>query len=396
MSTTIDRGDYSPLFGPTPPATAFAAFTAPSPENTGGTITFSGTTTVVNSSVSAGNGILSPVGAAGTGATVVAPSANQAVGGGSALVFLIENINALTPSTSIGPTLATTTFTAGVYKSTTSLTANAITITFNAAGNSAAQFFIIAATSITLTNVTMILQNGAQALNIYWLANGVGGITYQNTSSGIVEVDGNFISVESFQMTAFASSSTLNFYGAAFSQSSTITFTGPITIRPNVVCYLKGTKILTENGYVNVEDLSVFDYLVVNGKIVDNSNLEKYNEPVLELITWIGSFKPPYFNEKSLPICIKAGALGENVPFEDLYVSPGHRVMVDDQFVLGSSLVNGTTIFQVESIDSIDSLEYYHFEMEYHSAVLANGVLSESYFDADPTFRKGFTDQKFF
>lgn len=394
MSTTINRGDYGPLFSPNLPNKPFAAFTAP-PANTGATITFSATTTVVNGSVSAGNGTLSPAGAAGTGATVVLPSATQAVNGGAALGELITNINALAPSTSIGTALATTTFTAGVYKSATNLVGTDQTITFNAAGNSSAQFFIIAEDYITLTNIKMVLQNGAQATNIYWLANGAEGITYTTNTTGIPEVDGTFISDQGFTMTAFASTPALNFYGAAFSQNAAITFTGPITISPNVVCYLKGTKILTENGYVNVEDLSVFDYLVVNGKIVDNSNLEKYNEPVLELITWIGSFKPPYFNEKSLPICIKAGALGENVPFEDLYVSPGHRVMVDDQFVLGSSLVNGTTIFQVESIDSLDSLEYYHFEMEYHSAVLANGVLSESYFDADPTFRKGFTDQKF-
>jgi len=41
-------------------------------------------------------------------------------------------------------------------------------------------------------------------------------------------------------------------------------------------------------------------------------------------------------------------------------------------------LVNGTTIFQDNARTSI---HYYHIELEQHSCIIANEVLSESYLD---------------
>ena len=90
--------------------------------------------------------------------------------------------------------------------------------------------------------------------------------------------------------------------------------------------------------------------------------------------------KAPYLNDKSFPICITAHAFGVNAPFENLFVSPGHRMLIDDKMVLAESLVNGTTIFQ--DCNHIE-VEYYHLELESHSAIVANGVLAESYLDFD-------------
>jgi hypothetical protein len=44
--------------------------------------------------------------------------------------------------------------------------------------------------------------------------------------------------------------------------------------------------------------------------------------------------------------------------------------------VRASRLVNGTTIYQDNECDDV---EYYHVELDSHSAVFANGILSESY-----------------
>jgi hypothetical protein len=88
--------------------------------------------------------------------------------------------------------------------------------------------------------------------------------------------------------------------------------------------------------------------------------------------------KAPNLNKDTLPICITAGALGENLPIEDLYVSPGHRILTDCKMVCARDLVNGTTIFQ--DCDR-DSVHYYHLELNKHSSIVANGVLSESYLD---------------
>ena len=46
--------------------------------------------------------------------------------------------------------------------------------------------------------------------------------------------------------------------------------------------------------------------------------------------------------------------------------------------VQANNMVNGTTIYQDNECSNV---EYYHIECETHSAILANGVLSESYLD---------------
>jgi len=98
----------------------------------------------------------------------------------------------------------------------------------------------------------------------------------------------------------------------------------------------------------------------------------------LEPVTWIGSFQTPNLNKDTLPICIKANAVGVNSPSSDLYVSPGHRILAHGRMDCARDLVNGTTIFQDFNHTSV---QYYHFELNHHSSVIANGVLSESYLD---------------
>jgi hypothetical protein len=46
--------------------------------------------------------------------------------------------------------------------------------------------------------------------------------------------------------------------------------------------------------------------------------------------------------------------------------------------VRAKNLVNGDTIFQDFAYDNI---VYYHLELENHSAVIANGLLAETYLD---------------
>ena len=44
------------------------------------------------------------------------------------------------------------------------------------------------------------------------------------------------------------------------------------------------------------------------------------------------------------------------------------------------NIVNGTTIYQDNECDNV---EYYHLECENHSAIIANGVLAETYLDVN-------------
>jgi hypothetical protein len=144
-----------------------------------------------------------------------------------------------------------------------------------------------------------------------------------------------------------------------------------------VVCYLQGTNIRTESGDVAVENLQIGDKLVTRFGGV---------KPV----KWIGrqSFAARFVknNKEQIPVCIKAGALGDNLPLRDLFVSPGHSMLVGDTLVLAKHLINGITITQ----DYVpDEIHYYQIEFEQHDCVLAEGCWSESYADC-PGLRNKF------
>jgi hypothetical protein len=87
-----------------------------------------------------------------------------------------------------------------------------------------------------------------------------------------------------------------------------------------------------------------------------------------------------YLDSKSRPICIKKDAFGENKPFKDLYVSPGHRLLLNGEMVQVSKIINGISIHQDNECNKV---EYYHLECVNHCAIVANGILAESYLDVD-------------
>jgi hypothetical protein len=112
-----------------------------------------------------------------------------------------------------------------------------------------------------------------------------------------------------------------------------------------------------------------------------------------------------------LPVCFKAGSLGENVPARDLWVSPNHAMYfgvanvgwversethhpaarLSDGFRKGSThptgllieakdLINGVSIVQA---DRVETLEYVHIELDSHDVIIAEGALSETFIDDD-------------
>jgi len=81
---------------------------------------------------------------------------------------------------------------------------------------------------------------------------------------------------------------------------------------------------------------------------------------------------------KSRPICIKKNAICQDCPSVDLYVSPNHGILINNRLVLAKNLVNNTTIYPDYTRNNV---EYYHLELQKHSAIVANGILSESYLE---------------
>ncbi|WP_336944739.1 Hint domain-containing protein [Asaia sp. HN010] len=138
-------------------------------------------------------------------------------------------------------------------------------------------------------------------------------------------------------------------------------------------CFLKGTMIRTEQGEQLVEDLAVGDRVVacVDGK------------EVLREVIWVGrrtaTVRPgPHDDEAGYPVRIVRGALGDNVPYKDLLVTPEHALFLNDAFVPARMLVNGRSIYYDRTLAHFD---YYHIETDEHSVLWSDGAMSESYLD---------------
>lgn len=291
----------------------------------------------------------------------------------------IATIGPLNPLPAIDINL-TYTFTPGRYIVDPSTFATGSNITFDAVNNPSAQFAIISASNITLPSLTAInLIRGATNCNVFWSA----GTSITFTGSSPPYIPGVFVT--GTETITFASPS--NVQGRLYANTA-VTFvgissvTGTCDVEPPfvVVCYAKGTKILTKQGFVPIENIKAGQQVVTKGKIHKNQFINKDSMPRLEPVFWVSKFKVIDLNSKSRPICIKKDALGKNYPFEDLYVSPGHSLLLNGKMVLAKYIVNGETIYQDNECESV---EYYHIECENHSAIFANGVLSESYLDVN-------------
>ena len=134
-----------------------------------------------------------------------------------------------------------------------------------------------------------------------------------------------------------------------------------------IECFLSGTRILTDKGEIAVENLVIGDRVVTA-------------EGKLEPVKWIGyqTVKPNQVKQplRGYPILIKAGALGNNLPQRDLYVSPDHGMYFEGVLINAGALVNGTSIIKTEPTEAFT---YYHVELENHALLLAEGALAESY-----------------
>jgi hypothetical protein len=269
------------------------------------------------------------------------------------------------------PTGSNITFLPGInYNSGSSITFTNTVINFDASGDSSAQFYIFASSSITFTGVTINLLNGASQCNIFWVAD-TGAITFTTTPA----IYGFLIAG-----TAVTFTTTSTIFSHIYAQTANVTFSGTTLVDATctIPCYLKGTKIMTEKGYIAIEYLKENDKIVSFGNIDNEQNVQKNSRPTSKPITWISNFTANKLTSNSYPICIKAHAFGVNTPFQDLYVSPNHRILQGNSIVNAEDLINGRTIFQDRTHTSAT---YYHLELDTHSVIKANGLLAESFVD---------------
>lgn len=152
---------------------------------------------------------------------------------------------------------------------------------------------------------------------------------------------------------------------------------GPITQRnAQIVCFRGDSPIETSQGVVEARDICV--------------GMEVHTANGLQTVRWVGKrhFARPALerNSKLYPIRIRAGALGQNLPTRDLWLSRQHRVLVRPS--LGSQLlgrpeclvaaVKLTAVPGIEIDTTVDEVDYVHIMFDGHEMVTVAGIECES------------------
>jgi len=191
---------------------------------------------------------------------------------------------------------------------------------------------------------------------------------------------GGFLALTGTDDSNTPESFSLDIPGQALSDFQAIV--GPTdTVIEYVACYCRGTLIETERGQMKVEKLRIGD------EVMTASGAARP-------IKWIGrrSYGGRFIMGRKdiLPVCIKAGALGDNVPKRDLWISPHHAMYFRDEhfaddhddgmLIEAKDLINGVSIVQMAHVDKV---EYFHIELDSHDVIVAEGALSETFIDDD-------------
>jgi hypothetical protein len=268
-----------------------------------------------------------------------------------------------------------------------------------AAGQHDVIFANVAVTNPVIAGGTVELASGSTV---------TGNISFSGTG-GLLVVDANpdgSTTIPANPITGFAAGDTIELAGVAFSGTSndfgapgvdsyTVASPGTLTIDAvgtiyelniagakigqsdfvlsndlqvtEVTCFAAGTRIATPFGDAAVEALQI-------GDLVETLHAG------LKKIKWIGTrtYDGRFIagNKIALPICIRASAIGTNIPARDLWVSPGHAICIGGVLIHASRLVNGVSIFQAEQVDSVS---YYHIELEDHEIIFAENCPAETF-----------------
>jgi hypothetical protein len=145
-----------------------------------------------------------------------------------------------------------------------------------------------------------------------------------------------------------------------------------VPVTAGIVCYARGTHILTPDGETPIEALCVGDAVLVQDGQTTRA----------EPIRWLGHRRLDLTRHPepwlAAPIRIRRDALGPGRPRRDLLVSPPHGILFGDALVPASLLVNHMTILREATARAV---EYFHIELDRHAILLAEGVAAESYLD---------------
>lgn len=190
-----------------------------------------------------------------------------------------------------------------------------------------------------------------------------------------VEVDGNFVGYVTSEPLQPGTNYT-------FSTSNVEPFNAPeYSDFGDVPCFVVGTVITCIDGETPIENLKV-------GDAVLNTSGE------YQTIRWIGKRQIGLDSDtqSSLqPICIKKDTLGQGMPYQDLHVSPNHRIVMSNAYcelLFGEdeTLVPAKFLLGMKGVSQdtdLSSVTYYHLLFDSHQTIYSNGCPSESLHPGD-------------
>ncbi len=166
---------------------------------------------------------------------------------------------------------------------------------------------------------------------------------------------------------------------AVFNNGADLLTVGNIII-PQTVCFVTGTRILTPEGSVNIEDITPGTRVVTRDHGVQK-------------VAWVGASRVTAAMMKAKPelrpIRIMPNAFGRQQPSRNLYLSRQHRVLVRDWraemmcgaaegvLVPAGALVNDKKV--TVDFSRTEGVTYYHLACDAHEVVYADGLECETF-----------------
>lgn len=137
------------------------------------------------------------------------------------------------------------------------------------------------------------------------------------------------------------------------------TFSLTISGSTPVPCLTEESKVLTENGYIDIGDLKIGDVVITS----DDRKVKIQNIYYSELEG----------NLETYPCIVSKDSLGDNLPEKEFRISQGHLIRKGDNWIVPKEH------FELDT--SIERIKYYHIRLENYVSdhlVINNGVVVES------------------
>lgn len=146
--------------------------------------------------------------------------------------------------------------------------------------------------------------------------------------------------------------------------SITVTADNVLLVNGPLLCFLKGTKILTSDGYKNIETILPNNIVITNGK--------QYN--IKFIFKQIMKITDVY--------CINENTFGESLPFSNLYLSERHAIQTPNGLEhVGCLFTRNNNEYNITK-HVITNAEFYNIKLSEWKNLDANGIFAESYCDA--------------